>query len=177
MGSNRSTFTRRHLLSLAGGTLGTVAVGTVRVPFIDSNPPYEGTPGGPQPATPETLALLGGIEPGTRIGPWQVAAVYDVHCGAIPVVLKTSNGEHFQVDILKHDSKSARNGIASTRHLTFFLANRGDGRTATDERQGVGVMALARAISLRESSEEPERLLTHRERASRHPAGEYTALV
>ncbi|MCU1282582.1 MAG: hypothetical protein JWM53_6128 [bacterium] len=117
------------------------------------------------PAGAEVRALFGNLRPGTRLGPFHVVAVHGVHRGAIPVVLAAGE-RSFQVDVLR---RGATCGIASSRSLTVFLANRGSGRNATDEQQGLGAMALAAALHRRELAGAPlPALLSFDERAQRH---------
>lgn len=98
--------------------------------------------------------------------------------GAIPVVLRTDAGLRFQVDVLRRDRRGGgRLGVANTETFSPYLANRGDGRTATDEDQGLGAMALAEVLARREAACAPApALLTMDERRARHPVGGYSVL-
>jgi hypothetical protein len=85
---------------------------------------------------------------GSAIDRWTVVAVHPVNCGAVPVVLATADGRRYQVDLLARDP-SGPAGVANTERLSLFVANQGDGRTATDEEQGLGAMALAEHLRAR----------------------------
>lgn len=120
-------------------------------------------------------ALFGPIGPGTRIARWEVVAIHGIHLGAIPVVLATADGRRFQVDVLRADTAAgAPSPVATAAGLSTFLVNWGDGRTSTDEEQGLGAMALLDALAARigGGAAVPE-LATWRERQARHPDGVY----
>jgi hypothetical protein len=112
---------------------------------------------------------LGPLAVGDGLGVASVVAIHSPHYGAIPIVLRTDDGVLFQVDVLARDPKGPT-GIADTPHLSLFLANRGDGATATDEAQGLSVMTLAARLGDLEPMPE---LLTLRERNLRHPEGSF----
>lgn len=129
-------------------------------------------------ASPDALSVLGGVTAGTRVGPWHVAAIYDFHLGAVPVVLESSAGGRFQVDVLKRDTRpGAPKGVADTRHLSLFLSNKGNGATPSDEHHGLGLMALAAAVQQRESFAAPKGLLTLAERVVQFPRAGYSVPV
>lgn len=111
---------------------------------------------------------LGAVAPGARIDRWQVVAVHPVRFGAIPVVLATDDGRRYQVDVLARDDEGPA-GVANTEHFSLYVANQGDGDLPTDEEQGLGAIALARALSEYEARapELPE-LLTLRQRIAAH---------
>lgn len=117
--------------------------------------------------------LLGDLRPGAAVGQWTLVAVHPIRHGALPVVLADANGVRYQVDVLARDA-AGPDGVANTDRLSFFVANRGDGGTPTDEGQGLGAMALAAALSERERSGAtlPE-LATFSERASAYPDGSF----
>ena len=124
---------------------------------------------------PEVARFLGDVRAGARIDRWVVEAVHPVRMGAVPIVLRTASGARFQVDVLRRDD--ATRGVAHTETLSLFLANRGDGSTATDEEQGLGAMALAEAIAQSEArGARMPALLTMRERRDQHPLGGYSVL-
>lgn len=121
---------------------------------------------------PDT-ATLADLARGTVIDRWTVVAVHDVTLGAIPVVLATAKGEHFQVDVMARDPDGPR-GVAETEHLSLYVQNRGDGRTATEEEQGLGAMSLAAVLRAREADgARTPALLTLNERHRRHPDGAF----
>lgn len=151
--------------------------------------PAEGNPAVAQPpkgppmrtlsvpaASPEVLALFGGLNAGSKVGQWTIVAIHSVHLGAIPVILAAADGTKFQVDVFRRDtSAKAAKGVAETAKLAFFVSNKGSGSTRTDETQGLGAMALAAAIQ--KSGSAPANLLTLRERHLQFPGGGYALPV
>ena len=129
------------------------------------------------PATPtmppEAEALFRDLSPGTKVEQWTVVAVHPVRHGALPVVLAGEGGERFQVDVMARDPGGPL-GVANTETLSLFVANRGDGDTPTEESQGLGAMALAKALGERESNgAKPPTLVTFAKRAEQHPDGAF----
>lgn len=124
--------------------------------------------------TPEgsASASVGALQPGTVLPDTdvRVVTIHPVTYGALPVVLETQRGERFQVDVLARDPEGPQ-GVGNTEHYSVYVSNRGDGGTSTDEAQGLGAMALARALEA-ESAALPE-LMTMRARASAHPGGSF----
>lgn len=200
MASDRPNLSRRQLLSIAGGTLGVVTAGTLRVadrssksrPKEQASQAQAGAAPGQTagttptvkdvrivpPATPEALQMLGGVQVGSTFGEWTVVAVYDFHLGAVPVVLETAGGERYQVDVLRRDDRpQAPRGVDETRHLSLFLSNEGNGATASDEEHGLGLMALAATIRRSEPASAPSGLLTLEERAAQFPHAGYKVPV
>jgi len=112
---------------------------------------------------------LGPLAVGDVIGDMTIVAVHPPHYGAVPIVMRTRAGTAFQVDVLARDPQGPA-GVADTAELSLFVANRGDGATATDEGQGLAVMAMA--ARLHDAGRTPE-LLTLRERTAQFPGGSY----
>jgi hypothetical protein len=124
---------------------------------------------GRAPAAPLGDALAAGA----ILGRWTVVAVHPVHFGAVPVVLATAEGLRYQVDVLARDPNGPA-GVADTDRLSLFVANHGDGRTATEEEQGLGVMALAEHLRAREQAGwTAPALLTLEQRAAQYPEGAF----
>ncbi len=133
-------------------------------------------PGAPGASDDHELQRL--LPTGQRFGRWRVVSVLPVKLGAVPVVLQSSNGEHFQVDILRRDrSVRARRGLAETQDYSLFLHNRGRGDTPTQEDHGLAVLWLAALLRPRERIAGAVALLTQRERNQRFPRGKFNALV
>lgn len=109
--------------------------------------------------------VLGGLRAGARVEGWQIVAISDVRDGAIHVEME-GGGRRFAVEVMRRDPRFA--GVAHTAQLELYLRNQGDGARRSDEIDGLGVMALARALSAREAAgaRHPS-LLTLRERAAR----------
>jgi len=92
----------------------------------------------------QVAAAYGCLQPGQKIDRWTVVEVLDPRRGDIPLVLATASGERFRVDVFRRDD--AAPGVANTAALSLYLCNQGQGRQATREEHGLGVMALARAL-------------------------------
>ena len=89
-----------------------------------------------------------------------------LHLGAVAVQMRAPEGGSYQIDILR---KGAQAGLRDTRRYSLFLANRGDGSTATDESRGLALIALAAWLD--ESDPKLPALLTFEERRAAHPGG------
>jgi hypothetical protein len=114
------------------------------------------------------LEAYPGLRPGTRFGRWTVVELLDPRRGEIPLVLATSGGERFRVDVLRRDP--AAPGVANTTALSLYLCNQGEGCQATREEHGLGVMELARVLE--DGAATPRLpLLTLRERNRRFASG------
>ena len=94
-------------------------------------------------------------------------SVSTVEKGGVAVVMATASGEHFQVDVLARDA--AQPGVAHTTALELYLVNQGDGKKRSDEEQGLGAMALARALD----GVTVPGIITLRERTSRFAGGAF----
>jgi len=123
----------------------------------------------------DRFELLGEeLRAGTRMGKHGILeAVLAAHAGAVPVVMRTPEGERFQVDVLRRDPRGPT-GVAETAHYALFIANRGDGATRTDEAQAHAARALAGWIAAREGGESSLELLSFRERHRAHPEGVFS---
>ena len=123
----------------------------------------------------DRFELLGEeLRAGTRMGKHGILdAVLAAHAGALPVVMRTTDGERFQVDVLRRDPRGPT-GVAETAHFALFIANRGDGATPTAKAQAHAARALAGWIAAREGSESPLELLSFRERHRAHPEGVFS---
>ena len=76
------------------------------------------------------LALVEALVPrDLDVGKWSIEQVHPVRFGAIAVVMRTPEGDAFQVDVLRRDRSVA--GVAETEQLSVFVANRGDGSKVT----------------------------------------------
>lgn len=147
----------------AAGTMAGAAGDGVEAPHAPSaasqSPAHQalgGQPGAGCPALPE-------LRPGLRLGRCTVVKVGAVSAGAVPVVLRTPGGDQFAVDILRHDRSTP--GVSRGGALAVYLNNNGSGRTASVEEHGLGAMALARWLALREAGGRPvPALLTLRQR-------------
>lgn len=109
------------------------------------------------------------------LGKWSIEQVYAPRLGAIAVVMRTPEGQAFQVDVLRRDGDIP--GVAETRNFSLYIANSGNGSTATDELQARGAKVLAHHIRNRELTGVPApELLTFRQREDRFPLGQFAVL-
>ena len=105
-----------------------------------------------------------------------IEAVLPLTAGGVPVVLRTPQGERFQVDILRKDPGGPA-GVADTARLSLFVVNRGDGATRTNEAHAHAARALAGWLAARETDASVAslgELLSHPERQRAHPAGMFS---
>lgn len=99
--------------------------------------------------------LVAPLQPGAALGDWTVVALHDFADGAASVVLASpsAGSATFQVDICARDVRAeANHGPAQTDHFELFVANEGDGTTATAEVQGLAAMALEEIVRANEAS-------------------------
>lgn len=90
------------------------------------------------------------------------------YLGAVVFRMRDPDGRPYQIDVL---ARSRTAGVRDTARYSLFLANRGDGRTATEEARGRALIALAEWLET-EQPPLPE-LLTFEERAAAHPGGTF----
>jgi hypothetical protein len=121
-------------------------------------------------ADADARAALAGLEPGQVLeGHWRVESIFAIRAGAVPVILSTTRGERFAVEIFRADP-SAPEPLAQTEALALYLVNRGDGAAVTDEAAGLGVRALGRVLAARRAAA-PSGLTSLVERQRRFPSG------
>ena len=89
-----------------------------------------------------------------------------LHLGAVAVRMRAPDGAMYQIDIL---ARGGEPGVRDTRRYSLFLANRGNGRTSTDESQGLALIALADWLDASDPKLPP--LMTFEERHAAHPGG------
>ncbi len=90
------------------------------------------------------------------------------YLGAVVFRMRDPEGRAYQIDLL---ARGRITGVCNTARHSLFLANRGDGRTATDESRGRVLVALAEWLDT-QRPRLPE-LLTFEERAAAHPGGAF----
>jgi hypothetical protein len=187
--SDRKATTRRDALTALGASASAFAVaGLVRVharanaSATSVAPTTAQTPDLPKP-DPEALAtaasreaaleLLGDVRVGTVLSRCRVVEVLPVQMGGIALRMETPDGASFQLDVLRDDAGNG--GVGRAPGLAVHVSNRGDGKTPTDETQGLSAMALGDALArrIREGATVPT-LLTFREREARFPGGRFT---
>ncbi len=142
----------------SGGTVGARVQASEASSAASRSPAHQALAG-----EPAASSVLPELRPGLRLGRCTVVQVGAVSAGAVPVVLRTPSGEQFAVDILRHDRSTP--GVSRGGALAVYLNNNGSGRTASVEEHGLGAMALARWLALREAGGRPvPALLTLRQR-------------
>jgi len=168
--AKKSRVGRRAFIRIAGVTGAAVGLGGTVPQAVTGLIGTSDKAGKQQAELPEWL------RPGAPVHRWVIEAVHPLRLGAIPVLLRTTDGRLFQVDVLRRDTGPAPVlGVGNTRTLSLFVMNRGDGGKPTDEEQGLGAMALAELLAAHEHDAVlPPGLLTIRERAERHPTGNFT---
>ncbi len=120
----------------------------------------------------ERFELLGeAVRAGTRVPYGTIEAVLPVAHGAVPVVLRTREGERFQVDILRRDPRGPT-GVAETTHLSIFIVNHGNGDAPSVADQVHAARGLAAWLTAHDVCG-PD-LLSHRERIHGHPEGVFS---
>ena len=124
----------------------------------------------------EVLALFGGLKAGTRLGTYTVDTVHGLYWGAIPVILRDSDGVRFQVDVLRRGL--GQGGVGNTTQLSVYVANGGNGKVDTGNARGLGAMALAAGLGRREAAgaRAPRELLTLDARTAKYPRGNFAAI-
>lgn len=123
----------------------------------------------PRPAT----GLAAALPAGAPLGRWEVEQVLAPVAGAIPVRMRAPGGQRFHVDILRRDPQGPR-GVAETRTLALYLANRGDGGTPSAELEAGGARILGMylaGLEARGALPEVPGLLTLSQRHAAHPDG------
>lgn len=143
---------RRSLIFVVGIAAGVLIAGVIASRLAANAPRPGQSPGEPvRPASAAVRAYFGDLTEGRRLDRWTLVHVFDVREGAIPVVLATESGQRFQVDLLRRDPAGPR-GVAETTQLSLYVANGGDGGTATPEELAKGALALAAALTERENA-------------------------
>lgn len=166
-----TTTTRRGFLAVTGAASCLVFTGGVARALAPASEGVRQARTAAQPTAPGH-ALAAALPAGTALHTSTVAAVHAVMLGAVAVVMRRPDGSTFQLDVL---ARAERDGsIAQSSRCSVFAVNGGTGRSATAEPDGLAAMALADALTTAEGaglSALP--LMTHAERARRHPMGSY----
>jgi len=182
MSDGVSTLGRRQVLLSVGATVGVVAAASAA-----STAEAAGIRGsGPRPQPRESQrarveTLLGPALAGGALQGWEITSAGSVRFGAVPLEMRTPEGVHFNVELLRRDPTGPQ-AIGETEYFAIFVINRGDGATATDEAQGRGVMALRTYLARRELDMAgaglamPE-VMTLRERDRAYPDGHFSPRV
>lgn len=112
-----------------------------------------------------------GLRPGQELARWTVDYVHPVRHGSIRVAMKSSEGDSFEVDVLRR-SPSA---LANAGSFGVFLINHGTGTTKSQEEQGCGAIMLARYLGQQEDAgllTPPDELLSFDDRRASFPRRE-----
>jgi hypothetical protein len=162
---------RRGLaIAVAIAAVALAGAGIARLVLGRPDAPREGGGDNLEPASAAVRAYFGpALIDGSKLDRWTIVNVFDVHNGAIPVVLATVDGGRYHVDLLRRDPAGPR-GMAETQQLALYVSNHGDGGTATPEEQALGVQALAGALTAREEGgAKAPSLSTLKERSAAFP--------
>jgi hypothetical protein len=171
MSEQEKGMSRRGLtIAIAVAAVVLAGAGIARLVLGKPNAPREGGGGDLEPASSAVRTYFGpALTDGSKLDRWTIVSVFDVHNGAIPVLLATADGTRIHVDLLRRDPAGPR-GMAETQQLALFVSNHGDGGTSTPEEQAQGVQALAAALTARESGGAvPPPLSTLKERSAAFP--------
>lgn len=119
-------------------------------------------------------ALFGDLTGRVIEGHWRIEAVHAVRAGAIPVVFSIRTGQRFAAEVFRWDPTDPA-PLGRAGELAIYLANGGDGATATHEMGGLGARALGRALQARLASGAPvpEGLTSLGVRSRLHPRGAF----
>ena len=122
-------------------------------------------------ATPASAQARAAFSPlvGGRFGEALVESA-EVHLGAIAILCRADDGQRFQIDVLR--SGEGPSGVRVENGLSFYLANRGDGRSPSHEGHGRTLLGIADWYAEHGSAQVPE-LLSWSERAEAHPRGAF----
>ncbi len=122
----------------------------------------------PTPAPLSTAdKLVAPLAPGSRLDLWTVERVIATENGAASVIVSDASKQTFQLDICaRDDSPGAAAAPGRSEYFEVFVANRGDGTTATVEDHGLVAMALADVIRSNEQHVDLSEYLTLAERLS-----------
>src|SRR5689334_18823484 len=89
-------------LAIAGVVL--AGAGVARLVLGRPNAPRDGGGDNLEPASAAVRAYFGpALTDGSKLDRWTIVSVFDVHNGAIPVVLATADGTRVHVDLLRRD--------------------------------------------------------------------------
>ncbi len=158
MSKKRQEVSRRFVVGAlgAGAALGLTRVASAAArssAALAASPTPAGEPavnGAAQEPGVEPSHFEGLVTPlvaGSRLGPWQVEQLVSTAVGTLSVLMVGASGARFQLDVCARDgSLGAPQSPGNTEHFQVFVANTGDGATATLEEQGLAAMALADVI-------------------------------
>ena len=173
MSDGVGTLGRRQVLLSVGATVGAVAAASAA-----STAKAAGVRKPRESQRARVEVLLGPALAGGALHGWEITSAGSVRFGAVPLEMRTPEGVHFNVELLRRDPTGPQ-AIGETEHFAIFVINRGDGATATDEAQGRGVMALQKYLARRERDMAaaglvmPE-VMTLRERDRAYPDGHFS---
>lgn len=148
---SRPVVSRRFMVHALGvsAAAAAAAVGARVAQSSAEAPPAPEPEASPRVSDPErerAERLIAPLTAGSTLGRWSIERVLPVESGAASVVVVDAEGLRFQLDICARDEAEPRSGPAQTEHFEVFLANGGDGDTATFEEHGLAAMALAEVI-------------------------------
>jgi hypothetical protein len=98
-----------------------------------------------------------------------------LHLGAIVLRCEAPDHTTYQIDMLARAAEGPR-GVRETARYALFMANRGSGRTPTNEQHGLGLVRFAEWLGAHESRLQLPTLSTFVERQRQHPRGAFLIL-
>lgn len=113
--------------------------------------------------------LIAPLEVGAQFARWTIVQLDPVVDGAVRVKVRSSDNHLFHLELMARDESAlAQKPPAQTAKFAVFVANGGDGWSATDEDHGLAAMTLASIIEKNEHAVELPGLLTHAQRLQSH---------
>ncbi len=96
------------------------------------------------------------------------------HLGGVALLVEDGSGQSFQIDVLRRGDDSP-DGVREVGQLAFYLANRGNGRSASSEAHGCCLIDIAdwTREAMGRNANVGAGLLSWQERQSAHPRGAF----
>lgn len=113
--------------------------------------------------------LIAPLEVGAQFARWTIVQLEPVVDGAVRVKVRSNDNHVFTLEIMARDESAlAQKPPAQTAKFAVFVANGGDGWSATDEDHGLAAMTLASIVEKNELAVDLPGLLTHAQRLQNH---------
>jgi hypothetical protein len=113
--------------------------------------------------------LFAPLAVGAQFARWTIVQIEPVVDGAVRLKVRSGDNHVFNLEIMaRDDSALAQKPPAQTAKFAVFVANGGDGWSATDEDHGLAAMTLASIVEKNEAAVELPGLLTHAQRLQSH---------
>jgi hypothetical protein len=113
--------------------------------------------------------LIAPLAVGAQFARWTIVQIDPVVDGAMRIKVRSGENDVFHLELMaRDDSALAQKPPAQTAKFAVFVANGGDGWSATDEDHGLAAMTLASIIEKNEAAVTLPGLLTHSQRLQSH---------